>query len=204
MASRVTVTSTAKAIADQYARQAKRGPAQLGYLMGAAVESASQAILDKAIYTSPKAIPQADAYVRMKGRKIVGRYSKSRVVSRSGTTRASFIRMASASVEAASYSVGSRNMELTVKRLGDTTYSVWRSIDGGKTASLENKSWSGRQQIIGQPSYLWPIVSGRPRRFINKRWSQVLRVIRRSFEDWAILQGTRAPRLPRKPRTPSV
>lgn len=198
MASRVTVTSNIKGATAAYAAQAKRGPAQLGWLLGSAVEAASEAIVRSAIVPTPTAIPAADAYVRLKGRRVVGKYSKSRVVSRSGYTRASFLRMTRAAILAESYRYASQNMALDVRRVGSTSFAVWRSVDGGKTASLENKSWTGRQVIPGRPPYQWPIVSGKPRRFINKRWSMVLRVLRKALVEHAGNQGRLSSKLPQR------
>ena len=202
MASRVTITGNMREVSKKYLAQANRGPVQMGFLMGSAVSSAAEQIAKNAIYASPAAVPVGDAYKSLKGRRKIQTYSKTKIVSRSNQVLKSMQETArSAAKQANAYTLQTPNMKVTVTRGTNATVCSWRSVDGGKMASLENKAWVGRQET-GNRIQLWPIISGRPRRFVNKRWSAMLRVIRKTFDEYISLQVNMSGKMPSRPVVP--
>jgi hypothetical protein len=202
VASRVTITGNMREVSKKYLAQANRGPVQMGFLMGSAVSSAAEQIAKNAIYASPNAVPSVDAYKSRKGRREIKTYSKTKIVARSNEVlRSMRTTWWSAAKEAPAYSLQTQNMSLKVTRGANDTTCSWRSADGGKMASLENKGWIGRQEI-GNRIQFWPIISGRPRRFVNKRWSAMLRVIRKTFDEYISLQANMTGKMPSRPVVP--
>ena len=202
MASRVTITGNMREVSQKYLAQANRGPVQMGFLMGSAVSSAAEQIAKNAIYASPVSVPLGDAYRSRKGRQF-GKFSKTKIVSRTGEVLASMRKTWwSAAKESADYSLQTPNMAMRVQRGSNATICSWRGADGGKIATLENGIWRGRQEIPGQNPRNWPIISGRPRRFVNKRWSAMLRVIRKTFDEYISLQANMSSKMPSRPVVP--
>lgn len=185
---RVNMSSNVRAIASRMAQRSRNFPAATGKMMGDLVSEASRAVSMQGI-AAKGGIPVGEQYfAKKRGQALKGPYSKNRPVSRTGDLLQSFRAFLGAGKASPTYSIQSRGMRLDIVRTGNATLGTWRSITG-KIAALENRSWSGLQALPGLPVWRWPMIHGRPRRFVNKRWSAMLRTARKTVAK--ILEATR-------------
>jgi hypothetical protein len=198
----VKVSSNAKAVALRLKEQSKRTRADFGFLLGAAVETASANIAKKGVPTKEAVRPDSRyAIVSKRGRVKTG-FSGTNPVNRTGSLKRLFQSFAGIAKKAEAYSKIGDGMAMTITTRATSLFRrevrlLWRS-NAAKIGALENREVTDSARAIGtgkRPLDWAPSrFVGKKRRFISRRFAPVIRQMRIALGSYS--PKKRLPKLP--------